>query len=145
MWTLSSRSTVWIAHWAPPCRNAWSILPLPPVQRRTQRSRGIESMVTCRVDPGEKHRLGQVVALELRIAVGAEEEERERRLRRKVLARRHRFELHGAAQRGVDLAGVAERDLDRGHEIQRDAGDDRDHEPGRDEGSPGHAPPARLQ
>ena len=50
-----------------------------------------------------------------------------------------------AAQRGVDLAGVAERDLERGQEVQHHAGDDRDQETGGDERSPGDPLAAGLQ
>src|ERR1700676_4466986 len=49
MWMWKSCSTVTTAALAPPWRYAASIFALPPVERGTQRSRGIDSMTTLRV------------------------------------------------------------------------------------------------
>src|SRR6266550_7171395 len=50
MWTPKSCSTVATAALAPPYEYAPSIFPEPPVDRWTNRSRGIESIVTCLVE-----------------------------------------------------------------------------------------------
>src|ERR1022692_2062625 len=49
MWMWKSSSTVATAALAPPCRYAASIFAVPPLESGTHRSRGIDSITTCRV------------------------------------------------------------------------------------------------